>query len=176
MKVVPTHIPDLLVIEPQVHGDERGYFYESYSLEAWKKAGLEYNFIQDNQAGSGKGVLRGLHFQKHPHAQTKLVRALSGEIYDVAVDVRPGSDTRGQCFGIVLSEENKKQLLIPRGFAHGYLVLSDFAEVTYKVDNVYAPESEGGLRYDDPSLGIAWPDIGMEPKVNERDRSWPLIR
>lgn len=175
MKVTPTHIPDLLVIEPTVHGDERGYFYESYNVEEWKKAGLEYNFIQDNQAGSGKGVLRGLHFQKHPHAQTKLVRALSGEIYDVAVDLRPDSNTRGQSYGIILSADNKKQLLIPRGFAHGYLVLSDFAEVTYKVDNVYAKDSEGGLRYDDPALGIAWPDIGMPPKVNERDRNWPLL-
>lgn len=167
-----TDIEGVYVIEPTVYGDERGYFMETYSAEEFRAAGLYYDFVQDNQSSSRKGVLRGLHFQK-THPQAKLVRVLSGEVFDVAVDLRAKSDTYGQWFGVVLSAENKKQLMIPRGFAHGFLVLSDKAEFAYKCDDVYHPEDEGGVMYD--SCGIVWPEIDSEIILSEKDLKHPTF-
>ena len=161
-----TDIEGVYVIEPTVYGDERGYFMETYSEEEFRKAGLNYKFVQDNQSSSRKGVLRGLHFQKN-HPQAKLVRVLSGEVFDVAVDLREGSDTYGKWVGVLLSADNKKQLMIPRGFAHGFLVVSDMAEFAYKCDDVYHPEDEGGVMYD--SCGIEWPEIDGEVVLSEKD-------
>lgn len=167
-----TDIEGVYVIEPAVYGDERGYFMETYSEEEFKEAGLNYNFVQDNQSSSRKGVLRGLHFQKE-HPQAKLVRVLSGEVFDVAVDLREGSDTYGKWVGVLLSADNKKQLMIPRGFAHGFLVVSDTAEFAYKCDDVYHPEDEGGVMYD--SCGIEWPEIDVEPILSEKDMKHPTL-
>ena len=145
---------------------------ETYSEEEFKEAGLDYNFVQDNQSSSSKGVLRGLHFQKE-HPQAKLVRVLSGEVFDVAVDLRAGSDTYGKWVGVLLSADNKKQLMIPRGFAHGFLVVSDKAEFAYKCDDVYHPEDEGGVMYD--SCGIEWPEIDGEVILSEKDQKHPTL-
>ena len=145
---------------------------ETYSAEEFKEAGLNYNFVQDNQSSSSKGVLRGLHFQKE-HPQAKLVRVLSGEVFDVAVDLRAGSDTYGKWVGVLLSADNKKQLMIPRGFAHGFLVVSDTAEFAYKCDDVYHPEDEGGVMYD--SCGIEWPEIDGEVILSEKDQKHPTL-
>ena len=151
-------ISGLCVITPAVHGDSRGYFMETYSVRDMAEAGLDIVFVQDNQSCSTKGVLRGLHFQKQ-FPQTKLVRVIKGSVFDVAVDLRSGSPTYGKWHGEVLSEENKKQFLIPRGFAHGFLVLSDIAEFCYKCDDFYHPNDEGGLAWNDPSIGIVWPGV-----------------
>ena len=151
-------IEGLCVILPSVHGDSRGYFYESYNQNDMKENGLDYTFVQDNQSKSIEGVLRGLHFQKK-YPQTKLVRVIKGSVFDVAVDLRINSETYGKWYGIVLSEENKKQFLIPRGFAHGFLVLSDEAEFCYKCDDFYHPNDEGGLAWNDPEIGIVWPNL-----------------
>lgn len=151
-------IEGLCVITPAVHGDSRGYFMETYSQRDMEEAGLNYTFVQDNQSSSSKGVLRGLHFQIN-FPQTKLVRAIKGEVFDVAVDLRKGSPTYGKHYGVILSEENKKQFLVPQGFAHGFLVLSDMAEFCYKVDDFYHPNDEGGLAWNDPDIGIKWPDV-----------------
>lgn len=167
-----TPIAGLLVFEPRVFGDERGYFFESYNEKKFHEAGITNQFVQDNQAKSSKGVLRGLHFQTGEHAQAKLVRVISGEVFDVAVDLREGSATYGAWHGVYLSGENNRQLFVPRGFAHGYLVTSDEAVFAYKCDNLYAPQAEGGRRYDDPEIGISWPDLGMEYVVAERDLRW----
>ena len=167
-----TDIEGVYVIEPTVFGDERGYFMETYSEEEFKEAGLNYNFVQDNQSSSRKGVLRGLHFQKN-HPQAKLVRVLSGEVFDVAVDLRENSDTYGKWVGVLLSADNKKQLMIPRGFAHGFLVVSDTAEFAYKCDDVYHPEDEGGVMYN--SCGIDWPEIDVEPVLSEKDMKHPTL-
>lgn len=167
-----TDIEGVYVIEPAVYGDERGYFMETYSEEEFKEAGLNYNFVQDNQSSSRKGVLRGLHFQKE-HPQAKLVRVLSGEVFDVAVDLREDSDTYGKWVGVLLSADNKKQLMIPRGFAHGFLVVSDTAEFAYKCDDVYHPEDEGGVMYD--SCGIEWPEIDSEVILSEKDMKHPKL-
>lgn len=145
---------------------------ETYSAEEFKEAGLDYDFVQDNQSSSSRGVLRGLHFQKE-HPQAKLVRVLSGEVFDVAVDLRAGSDTYGKWVGVLLSAENKKQLMIPRGFAHGFLVVSDTAEFAYKCDDVYHPEDEGGVMYD--SCGIEWPEIDGEMILSEKDQKHPTL-
>ncbi len=158
-------IEGLCVITPAVHGDHRGYFMETYSQRDMEEAGLFYNFVQDNQSSSAKGVLRGLHFQK-PYPQTKLVRVIKGSVFDVAVDLRSGSATFGKYFGVELTEENKKQFLIPRGFAHGFLVLSDEAEFCYKCDDFYHPNDEGGMAWNDPEIGIAWPKLVGEYKGN----------
>lgn len=163
-----TAIDGVYIITPKVFGDERGYFMETYSDQDFKNAGLNYTFVQDNQSSSTKGVLRGLHFQK-THPQAKLVRVLRGEVYDVAIDLREGSSTYGKYVGVVLSGENKKQLLIPRGFAHGFLVLSDTAEFAYKCDEFYHPEDEGGLPYNDPSINIEWPKLDVGYKLSEKD-------
>jgi len=151
-------IEGLCVITPAVHGDARGYFMETYSQRDMEENGLNYTFVQDNQSSSTKGVLRGLHFQIN-FPQTKLVRVIKGSVFDVAVDLREGSPTYGKHFGVELTEENKKQFLIPQGFAHGFLVLSDMAEFCYKVDDFYHPNDEGGLAWNDPDIGIKWPDV-----------------
>lgn len=154
-------IEGLCVITPAVHGDSRGYFMETYSRRDMAEAGLDISFVQDNQSGSVKGVLRGLHFQKR-YPQTKLVRVIRGAVFDVAVDLRPGSRTYGKWHGAELTEENKKQFLIPKGFAHGFLVLSDFAEFCYKCDDFYHPNDEGGLAWNDPQIGVVWPQVAGE--------------
>ena len=151
-------IEGLCVIQPAVHGDNRGYFMETYSQRDMAEAGIDIVFVQDNQSMSTKGVLRGLHFQKQ-FPQTKLVRAIKGSVFDVAVDLREGSKTFGKWFGVELTEENKKQFLIPKGFAHGFLVLSDVAEFCYKCDDFYHPNDEGGLAWNDPEIGIEWPRV-----------------
>ena len=149
-------IEGLKVITPAVYGDVRGYFMETYNEKDFKDAGIADVFVQDNQSSSKKGVLRGLHIQRR-HAQSKLVRVLSGEVFDVAVDVRAGSATYGQWYGVILSAENKKQFYIPKGFLHGFFVLSDYAEFTYKVTDFYHPEDEAGVMWNDPAIGIEWP-------------------
>ena len=156
MPFTETAFPGVLIFEPRVFNDDRGYFFESYNENIFSAAGVTMKFVQDNQARSSYGVIRGLHFQQSPNAQTKLVRALSGTILDVIVDIRQGSPMYGKTFSIELSGENKKQLLVPKGFAHGYSVLSENAEVLYKCDAFYNKESEGGLLYKDPSLSIDW--------------------
>lgn len=169
-------IEGLKVITPAVFGDERGYFMESYNYNDYKAAGIGQVFVQDNQSASKKGVLRGLHFQiKYP--QDKLVRVLRGEVFDVAVDLREGSETFGQWYGVLLSEENKKQFFIPKNFAHGFLVLSDYAEFAYKCTDFYHPNDQAGLKYDDPDIGVAWPvPEGMELILSEQDKHWGGIR
>lgn len=151
-------IEGLCVITPAVHGDNRGYFMETYSQRDMEEAGINICFVQDNQSMSVKGVLRGFHFQKK-YSQTKLVRVIKGSVFDVAVDLRPGSATYGKWYGIELTEENKKQFLIPKGFAHGFLVLSDVAEFCYKCDDFYHPDDEGGIAWNDPQIGVKWPGV-----------------
>lgn len=171
----PTPIPDLIVFEPQVWRDDRGYFFESYNQNVFRAAGIDNQFVQDNQARSTYGVLRGLHFQKGASAQAKLVRVLEGEVFDVAVDLRKDSPTCGQWYGIHLSAENKRQLFVPRGFAHGYLVLTPTAEFAYKCDNFYDKAAEGGLCYNDPAIGIEWPSVHGEYELSDRDQEWPAF-
>ena len=167
-------IEGLCVITPAVHGDARGYFMETYNANDMKEAGLDINFVQDNQSMSTKGVLRGLHFQKE-FPQLKLVRVVRGCVFDVAVDVRPGSATFGKWYGVELSAENKKQFLIPRGFAHGFLVLSDEAEFCYKCDDFYHANDEGGLARNDPEIGIEWPDVDVPLNLSEKDQKWKSL-
>ncbi len=169
MKVTLTAFRDLVIIEPAVFSDDRGYFFETYNQQAFHQAGFDYVFVQDNQSFSTRGVLRGLHFQAPPFAQTKLVHVLSGTIQDVVVDLRKNETTFGKYFSIELSAENQKQLLVPKGFAHGFLVLSDFAQVFYKTDAFYQPGAERGIRYNDPALGINWIGQG-EYVVSPRDQ------
>jgi dTDP-4-dehydrorhamnose 3,5-epimerase len=176
MNVIKTDLPGLVIIEPKVFEDERGYFFESYHEEKLNQQGVRTTFIQDNQSKSSYGVIRGLHYQLDPHAQTKLVRVLEGKIYDVAVDVRKGSPTFGKWFGIELSAENKKQLYVPHGFAHGFSVLSETAVVFYKCDNLYHPASEGGILYNDPDLRIDWKvDLG-KAVLSPKDKALPLLK
>jgi len=168
-----TPIQDLIVFEPAVFQDDRGYFFESYNQQVWAKEGVNTAFVQDNQARSTRGVLRGLHYQVSEMAQAKLVRVIEGEVLDVAVDLREHSPTLGLWYSIRLSAENKRQLLVPRGFAHGYVVLSETAEFAYKCDNFYSKANEGGIRFDDPFLGIDWEfDLG-EVLVSEKDLVLP---
>lgn len=184
-------IEGLCVITPTVHGDDRGYFMETYNLNDMKEAGLDLDFVQDNQSSSGKGVLRGLHYQKN-FPQGKLVRVIRGSVFDVAVDLRKGSETYGKWYGLELSEENKKQFYIPKGFAHGYLVLSEWAEFCYKCTDFYHPGDDGGLVWNDPAIGITWPDVtgeypsngsssgyhmsdGTPLNILERDENWPTL-
>lgn len=157
----------VIVVETKVYGDARGFFMETYKREDFVKGGITADFVQDNQSHSVKGVIRGLHFQKR-FPQAKLIRVLSGRIFDVAVDLRPGSPTYGQWDGVVLSAENRRQVFIPRGFAHGFRVLSETADIAYKCDDVWHLEDEGGLRWNDPALGIAWPPVGGETVFDER--------
>ena len=168
-----TKLKGVYIIDVKTYGDTRGYFMETYKEDDFKAAGLDYSFVQDNQSSSRKGVLRGLHFQKN-HPQAKLVRVLKGEVFDVAVDLRKGSETYGQWVGAVLSEENKRQFMIPRGFAHGFLVLSDYAEFAYKCDDVYHPEDEGDIMWNDPAIGIEWPEAG-ELILSEKDKVHPSL-
>lgn len=168
-----TEIKGVYIIEPTVFGDSRGYFMETYNEQAFREVGLHYHFVQDNQSSSRKGVLRGMHFQK-THPQTKLVRVLKGEVFDVAVDLRRESETYGKWVGVLLSDENKRQLLIPKGFAHGFVVVSDYAEFFYKCDDFYHPEDEGGLLWNDPDVGIEWPEVG-EIILSEKDKKNPML-
>lgn len=169
-----TEIPGLVVIEPICRADRRGYFMETYRQEAFDAAGLSCRFVQSNQSGSRRGVLRGLHFQK-THPQAKLVRVLRGEVFDVAVDLRKGSAAYGRWAGVRLSGENRRQLMIPRGFAHGFLVLSEYAEFSYQCDAPYRPGDEGGLLWNDPDIGVSWPEAG-ELLLSERDSRHPTLR
>ena len=176
LTVETCEIEGLKVITPQVHGDARGYFMETYQYNDFKEAGVDVVFVQDNQSASKKGVLRGLHFQIN-HPQDKLVRVIKGEVFDVAVDLRKGSPTFGQWHGVLLSEENKKQFFVPKGFAHGFLVLSDYAEFCYKCSDFYHPGDEGGLKYNDPDIGVEWPiEEGMELIMSDRDKVWGGIK
>ena len=176
MNVTGTQLPDVLVFEPKVFGDERGFFLESFSQRAFDAvAGPGHQFVQDNHSRSAKGVLRGLHFQLPPHAQGKLVRVVSGAVFDVAVDMRRSSPTFGRWAGMELSATNHRQLWIPPGFAHGFLVLSETADFLYKTTAYYAPQVEGSVRWDDPTIGIEWPDIGMAPQLSAKDQQAPLI-
>ena len=176
IKVSPCEIKGLYVIEPTVFPDERGYFVETYNQRDFEEAGLDMVFVQDNQSMSVKGVLRGLHFQKQ-YPQGKLVRAVRGSVFDVAVDLRESSKTYGKWFGVVLTAENKKQFYIPEGFAHGFLVLSDEAEFAYKCTDFYHPGDEGGLAYNDPEIGIDWPiEDGVELIISDKDKKWSGLK
>ena len=168
-----TGIKGVFIIDVKLFGDNRGYFMETYKEEDFVAAGLDYHFVQDNQSSSRKGVLRGLHFQK-TFPQAKLVRVLKGEVFDVAVDLRKDSVTFGKWIGVLLSEENHRQMMIPRGFAHGFVVVSDVAEFAYKCDEKYHPEDEGGLLWNDPDIGIEWPEVG-EIILSEKDKNNPRL-
>ena len=176
IKRTDTSIEGVCIIEPTVFGDNRGYFMETYSKKDFEEIGLNYDFVQDNQSKSKKGVLRGLHFQKE-NTQAKLVRCIKGEVFDVAVDLRPGSKTYGKWEGVILTEENKKMFMIPKGFAHGFLVLSDEAVFNYKCTNLYAPEYDGGLLWNDPEVGIEWPLDGIDKIIlSEKDKKQPTLK
>ena len=191
IKVTKCPIEGLYIIEPKVHGDHRGYFMETYSQRDMEEAGLNMVFVQDNQSMSAKGVLRGLHFQKE-YPQGKLVRVIKGRVFDVAVDLRAGSETSGQWYGVELTEENKKQFYISEGFAHGFLVLSETAEFCYKVTDFYRPGDEGGLAWNDPAIGILWPELrgdysgtasaagytladGTPLNLSQKDQNWEVL-
>ena len=177
MKVIPTAIEGVLIIEPKVFGDERGFFFESFNQRAFNEAvGQPVEFVQDNHSRSAKGVLRGLHFQRPPHAQGKLVRVTQGSVFDVAVDIRPDSATFGRWVGVELSGANHRQMWIPAGLAHGFLVTSDSADFLYKTTDYYRPESEGSVRWDDPDLAIAWPLDGITPALSAKDAAAPALR
>ena len=190
-KKCETSIDGVYVIEPTVFGDERGYFMETYEKNDFEEIGITGDFVQDNQSCSKKGVLRGLHFQKN-HSQAKIVRCIKGEVFDVAVDLRTDSETYGKWYGILLTEENKKQFLIPKGFAHGFLVLTDTAEFCYKCDDFYHPNDEGGLAWNDPAIGIEWPELtgtyngsasgegyalsdGTKLNLSDKDQLWDTL-
>ena len=175
MKFVNTPIEGLVIIEPTLFGDDRGYFSESYNKKKFEKAIGKISFVQDNESKSSKGVLRGLHFQKPPYAQAKLVRCIEGKVLDVAVDIRDGSETYGQYVSVELTGENKKQVFIPRGFAHGFLVLSESAIFAYKVDNSYAPTHDAGIRWDDSLLNIQWGVSESDVLVSEKDAKLPFF-
>ncbi len=170
-----TDIDGVIIVEPTAYGDDRGYFMETYQKENFYKGGITVDFVQDNQSMSKKGVLRGLHFQKN-HPQSKLVRCVKGEVFDVAVDLRKGSKTYGKYVSVILSDKNKKQFFIPKGFAHGFLVLSDEAEFVYKVDDFYHPNDEGGLAWDDSTVGVNWPiDGNIQICLSEKDKNNPTL-
>lgn len=171
MKFINTEIPEVIIIEPKIIGDNRGYFFESFNQIEFEKNIGKINFIQDNESKSGRGVLRGLHFQNPPYTQAKLVRCIEGEILDVAVDIRKGSPTFGKHIVVKLSGENKKQLFVPRGFAHGFIVQSETATIAYKVDNVYSPESDSGIIWNDPNLDIDWQFLNKEVILSEKDKN-----
>ena len=171
MQVIPTEIPEVLIIEPRVFGDARGFFYESFNQQAFDAAiGTQYQFVQDNHSRSVRGVVRGLHYQLAPRAQGKLVRVVRGAVFDVAVDLRQSSRSFGQWVGVELSEDNQRQLWIPPGFAHGFLVLSESADFLYKTTDYYSPEHERCIAWDDPAIGISWPDAGLAPQLSAKDQ------
>lgn len=176
MPFIKTKFPGLLIFEPNVFEDNRGYFFESYNQKIFSEGGVEINFVQDNQASSTFGVIRGLHFQMDPFSQTKLIRVLSGKIIDAVVDLRKNSPTHGNAYSIMLSAENKKQLLVPKGFAHGYSVISETAEVFYKCDEFYHKESEGGIAWNDPALHIDWQVPADKIIVSEKDKTYPVLK
>ena len=176
MTITETNIKDLLIIEPKIFEDTRGYFFESYSKQKFEENKLYYNFIQDNESFSSYGVVRGLHFQQEPFAQTKLLRVVSGKILDVAVDIRKNSKTFGKYFSIELSSENKKQLLIPKGFAHGFSVLSKTVIVNYKCDSLYNKKSESGIYFADKNINIDWKIDEKDMILSEKDKKWPLLK
>ena len=175
MKIIETEIPGLLIVEPTVFEDHRGYFFESFHLQRYEECGIAAEFIQDNESKSDRGVVRGLHYQLNPFAQAKLVRVVLGAVYDVALDLRVGSPTYGKWFGIELNETNKRQLFVPRGFAHGFSVLSETAVFSYKCDNVYNKEAERAINPFDPQLGIDWQLNETEWKVSDKDRIAPIL-
>ena len=175
MKFTKTNIEGLVIIEPRVFGDERGYFLETYNEKEFEESIGKISFVQDNESKSSKGVLRGLHFQKPPFAQAKLVRCIEGKVLDVAIDIREGSNTYGEHVAVELSGENKRQLFVPRGFAHGFVVLSDTATIAYKVDNMYAPEFDAGMRWNDTKLNIKWGMNESEVLVSEKDAQLPFF-
>ena len=175
MQIISLAIPDVKLIEPDVFGDNRGFFMETYRADQFKEAGIPTNFVQDNMSSSRKGVLRGLHFQKDPYSQGKLVRVVRGEVFDVAVDLRKGSPYYGKWVGDFLSEENKRSLYVPNGFAHGFCVVSDEAVFHYKCTEFYHPEAEGGLRYDDPTVNVEWPKIDMPFLTSPKDEKAPFL-
>jgi dTDP-4-dehydrorhamnose 3,5-epimerase len=176
MKFIETKISDVIIIEPTVFGDARGYFLESYNQKKFEEVVGKTSFVQDNESKSSKGVLRGLHFQKPPFEQAKLVRCIEGEVLDVALDIRKNSKTYGKHVAVLLSGENKRQLFVPRGFAHGFSVLSESAIFSYKVDNTYAPDSDSGIRYDDKELNIDWGLTEEEVQLSEKDQNLPLFK
>jgi len=177
MNVIETAIPGVLILEPKVFGDARGFFLESFNQRVFDEAvGTHVDFVQDNHSRSRRGILRGLHFQRGAHAQGKLVRVAAGAVFDVAVDIRPGSPTRGRWVGVELSADNQRQLWIPPGLAHGFLVLTDSADFLYKASAYYAPQEEGAIRWDDPDLAIAWPDTGAAPQLSAKDAVAPSLR
>lgn len=177
MKFTRTHIEDVIIMEPQVHGDQRGYFVETFRQDELEEfLGFKVSFVQDNESKSGKGVLRGLHYQLAPAAQTKLVRVIQGAVLDVAVDIRKGSPTYGQHVAVELTAENKKQLFVPRGFAHGFVVLDENTMFAYKVDNYYSPENDRGIAFNDPALNIDWKlNIG-QLNLSAKDNAQPLLK
>lgn len=176
MKITTTEIEGLKIIEPDVHGDSRGWFCEQYNAERYKTAGITNDFVQDNESFSSKGVVRGLHWQSGKHCQAKLVRVIRGAVWDVVVDIRKGSPTFGKHVSITLTGENRKQFYIPRGFAHGFIVLEDDTIFSYKCDNLYCREADSGMLFNDPALGIVWPDVGIELKLSEKDQKHPLLK
>ncbi len=175
MNIIETNIPEVLLLEPKVHGDSRGFFMESYNKQKFADLGIHLNFVQDNHSLSQPaGTLRGLHFQTNPKAQSKLVRVTKGAIYDVAVDIRRNSPTYGKSVSAILTEENKRQLLVPKGFAHGFCTLVENTEVQYKVDEYYSPENDSGVYFNDPELQIDWPV--KEPVLSDKDKVHPLLK
>lgn len=176
MKIISTSIPDVLIIEPQVFSDNRGYFVETYNQAKFEANGLNYNFVQDNQSFSQYGTIRGLHFQTGKYAQAKLVRAMQGKVLDVAVDLRDNSPTLGQYVAVELSDTNFRQLLIPRGFAHGFAVLSETAIFAYKCDNIYHKDSEAGILYSDNELQIDWQIPIDKQIISDKDKTWPTLQ
>ena len=176
MKFIKTTIPDVYILEPSVFGDHRGYFLESFNLDKFEEHIYPIKFVQDNESKSSRGVLRGLHFQKPPFAQAKLVRCIEGKVIDVAVDIRKGSPTYGKHVSVELSGENKRQLFVPRGFAHGFSVLSESAIFAYKVDNTYTPESDSGIRYDDQELNIDWGLTEEEVQLSAKDKNLSFFK
>jgi dTDP-4-dehydrorhamnose 3,5-epimerase len=176
MKATPLAIPEVMLIEPKVFGDDRGFFLESFNQQAFNEAtGTDHQFVQDNHSRSWKGVLRGLHYQLPPHAQGKLVRVVRGAVFDVAVDIRKGSPTFGQWVGAGLTEDNHRQLWVPPGFAHGFVVLSDSADFLYKATSFYAPQADRGIAWNDPAIGVQWPQLDVELSLSDKDLRQPLL-
>lgn len=175
MEIVDTEIDGVKIIKPQVFGDSRGWFVEQYNEARYYAAGMPVRFVQDNESLSSKGVVRGLHWQAAPHTQAKLVRVIRGAVWDVVVDIRKGSPTFGKHVAVTLTGENKWQFYIPRGFAHGFIVLEDDTLFSYKCDNLYCPSADRGIRFDDPALGITWPEIGVPLTLSEKDQKHPTL-